>query len=800
MNTSAAPSAAVRAPGTLALAAALLSAAGIVIQLQVTRMLSAVTLYHFAFLSISVALCGLGAGALRARKLYSAAGPDESLRLAARHAYLMTLIAFLGLFEILLVPFNIPDAPLLAVTGIAMTLTVITAYFLHGGIALSLVLWKFPASFHRLYGYDLLGGALAGPALVGLYYIAPDGPAVWLIGTLVAWLAGWCLERSAGGPVRQGSLRWIGLLPLAFLVLQLWAVALGSTLFPTLFFQGLRSPGRQFETWNFFSRVAVYHRLEEAQGWGFPRGYKVAPEAKQYSMVIDALAGTYLVKNSGDPKEVEHLKFDITNFAHYLRPGSNVVVIGVGGGRDVLASTVFGQKSTLGVEINPGVLKATNGRFAEWTGHLDKIPGVSFVVDEARSYLERNRISPDMIVISMIDTWAANAAGAYVLTENSLYTVESWRTMLERLTKGGVLTVSRWYVPQLPAELYRLMTLAGTVLRDRGITNPREHVIVVGVEREDTHAITTMIVSPSPFSAADVALAKSKANELGFKIVFSPEGSDDPLYEQLLKNPDDTRLLDSVALDVSAPTDDRPYFFQKLRFLDSFLGNKQLQGAMQLNIEANTLLANTCMIVIIIAVALLLPAVRETAIRGAPALVLSRVLYFGALGFGFMFIEFALLQRFNLILGHPFFAMVVILSGLLAASGVGSMWWMGSPGRRALLPWVALAACVLFLVSASILPRLLAEQGQALRVVSTLLVTLAVGFPLGGMMANGLSTLRNPDDELPLCWATNGFASVVGSVLSVVVSMFAGITWTTILGIACYAIAAVSLFPLRSLR
>ena len=71
-----------------------------------------------------------------------------------------------------------------------------------------------------------------------------------------------------------------------------------------------------------------------------------------------------------------------------------------------------------------------NGRFGDFTGHLDRIPGVRFVNDEARSFVARSPDRFGTIQISLIDTWAATAAGAFVLGENSLYTVEAWTTFL----------------------------------------------------------------------------------------------------------------------------------------------------------------------------------------------------------------------------------------------------------------------------------------------------------------------------------------------------------------------------------
>src|SRR5437867_5771744 len=149
-----------------------------------------------------------------------------------------------------------------------------------------------------------------------------------------------------------------------------------------------------------------------------------------------------------DPAQIDFLKYDVTNFAHWILNDANVLVIGAGGGRDVLSALAFNQKHVVGVEINGAIINAVNRVFGDFTGHLDRDPRVQFVNDEARSFIARSPEKFDLIQISLIDTWAATAAGAFVLSENSLYTREAWQTFMQHLSDRGVLSVSRWYHKQ----------------------------------------------------------------------------------------------------------------------------------------------------------------------------------------------------------------------------------------------------------------------------------------------------------------------------------------------------------------
>ena len=167
-------------------------------------------------------------------------------------------------------------------------------------------------------------------------------------------------------------------------------------------------------------------------------------------------------------------------------------MVGSGGGRDILAAKVFGQKQILAVEINADILDVVNGRFGDYTGHLDRDPIVRLVNDEARSYLARVQERFDIVQVTFIDTWAATAAGAYTLTENALYTVEGWKTFLERLEDDGLLAVSRGTGPELGtaggARARRAAGERGDASRaphGAGHQSPRQ---APGIVRRDGHA------------------------------------------------------------------------------------------------------------------------------------------------------------------------------------------------------------------------------------------------------------------------------------------------------------------------
>ncbi len=560
------------------------------------------------------------------------------------------------------------------------------------------------------------------------------------------------------------------------------------------------------ERWNPFSRIRVIGdptRPMRPSGWGFSTTLPSDLTARELHLDIDSYAGTELTAFDGDPASVQHLKYDVTNVAHYIRPSSNVVVVGTGGGRDILSALVFGQRAVTGVEINPSILELVNGRFGDFTGHLDRDPRVRFVNDEARSYLARMRDPVDLIQISLIDTWAATASGAFVLTENSLYTLEAWTNFLNRLTPGGVLSVSRWYYADRPGEVYRSAVLAATTLQKRGVERPGDHFVIVRARptptRDAPDGIGTILVSPEPFSAGDLDALDAVAARLRFEVVQSPRISRDETFAAIADGQRLPALLEHYPLDISAPTDDSPFFFHMLRLRDVFnLQRWRDQGIVSFNMKAvgvlGVLLAT---VMLMTAACILLPLVRArhtVDLRGAA----PHLVYFAAIGFGFMLVEISQLQRLTIFLGHPAYSLSVVLFSLLVSSGVGSLVTgriaddqAGRATRQRLL--ITLAVLVVFGIATPAITHRFEGADTPVRILIAIGILLPVGFCLGMAFPLGMRlALQRSPSIAPWLWGVNGATSVCASVLAVVIAIGAGISAAFWVGAACYLAALVA--------
>jgi len=771
----------------------LLALSTVAYEILLTRIFSVTLWYHFAFVAISIALFGMTLGAL-AVELRPALFHDP--RASLRNATLLFAIAIpLSLvWHLLAVSTGQGVAPL------ALTYVAVATPFFFSGVGLCLALTRFPAETGSLYGADLLGAALGGLA-IWLILESTDGPSavLWVSALAAIAATAFAFASAAAGGRRRSAVLALVLVFAALTHSRL--AAQGTPLLRVAYAKGRVEPKPLYEKWNLFSRISVYGDPRQAtppMGWGFsPLAWRAPRFTPQMELLIDGTAGTVITAYHGDTHDVDYLRYDITNLAHYLRPAGRVLVVGAGGGRDVLSALVFGQASVTGVEINNNILEAVNGRFGDFSGHLDRDPRVRFVNDEARSYLARSDERFDLLQISLIDTWAATAAGAFVLSENSLYTVEAFSLFLDRLAPRGLLSVSRWYFRDQPAEFMRLVSLATASLERRGVRDPRRHLAAVRriFDRSDgrgPEGVGTLLVSRDALSEADVAEVRRVASELQFEDCLDPGQSLDPTLARIADGGDVSALLDSLPLDIAPPTDDRPYFFHMLRLRDIFGARAPDQGSMSFNLEAvralGSLLVGVFALTLACIVAPLLLAAERPRLRAHGALFV----FFIAIGLGYMLIEIAQVQRLVVFLGHPSYGLTVVLCTLLFASGLGSL-ASARVAARARMAFPALLA-VLALAGA-VTPKVAAACAGAstpLRIACAILLVFPAGFAMGMPFPLGMRAAHRAGAPAPWLWGLNGAASVLASVLAVVVAMTAGIAAAYWCGVACYLTAALA--------
>jgi hypothetical protein len=769
-------------------------------EILLTRIFSVTMLYHFAFVALSVAMFGMTVGALIVYLCPRIFVPERLHQWLAVAAVAFPVAMVLSFLTQLSVPFRIHPS-IVAVYAIGFTYAVIAVPFVVSGIVVCLSLTGFPSRVSRLYAADLAGAAIGCVLLIPVLDYS-DGPTAVLWVCFLASLGAIAFAGVAGGRIRSAAA--------AVSVLLLIAAAGHTVLvwkhfpvFRILYIKGSFEARPLYEKWNSYSRVRVngdQDALVEPQGWGLSRSLPADLRVHQLQMDIDVVAGTVMTGYDGTAAAVRHLGYDVTNLAYHVRSGANALVIGAGGGRDVLSALTLGATSVVAVEINKDILRTVNGRFGDFTGHLDRDPRVRFVNDEARSYVARSKEHYGLIQISLIDTWAATAAGAFVLSENAIYTSEAWTTFVQHLTPDGLLSVSRWYYRDSPAEMYRTTTLAVDALRRIGVANPRDHIVIVRnmtmANRPETpDGVGTLLVSRRPFTEAELAKINRVCAEMGFEVMFTPTMSHDDVFPRLTA-PDADAFVASFPLRINAPTDNSPFFFNMLRLRDMFRLDLLDSGKQSNNLKAVATLAVLLGVVsVLTALCIALPLwLSKTDLAGSHALLL----FFGAIGVGFMLVETSQMQRLIIALGHPTYALSVVLFALLLSSGLGSYLTsaVGADGigRAGAIRLAALVAVLLLIgaVTPTVVRATMAASTPVRIAAAVGLLfpgglMMGMAFPLGMKLAASRAAVLTP-----WLWGVNGAASVLASVLSVCIALSWSISAAFYAGCLAYVVAVLA--------
>ncbi|WP_445490655.1 hypothetical protein [Rhodopseudomonas sp. RCAM05734] len=762
-----------------------LAAATLSYQVLITRFFSVMLYYHFAFAAISFAMLGLTRGAIAVYGDAARYAPERVAQEFARHAAYFAISSVAAMTVFLCVPLAVPEP------YVAVALTVITFAFVipftESGVCITLLLTRLPYAGGWLYAADLSGAALGCLGLIFVLLLIDPVSATFWIGAFAA-AAGWMVTRHSGD---RKSLRLSGAVALtlaAIATLHTGLAISGKSHLGVFWAKGAEQTGTLFERWNTYSRVRVTAMGESTpQGWGFAH----PPQARidQNHLDIDADAATVITKFDGDLTKLSYLQDDVVNAAYLLQKPNDVAVVGVGGGRDILSGLYFGAKTIRGIEINPAIFEVLTDKFADFSGHLDRQPGVKLVNAEARSYINHSPERFDLVQISLIDTWAATAAGGLTLTENRLYTVEAWGNFYRALNPGGMLSVSRWYDPKdHRSEFYRLVAIAAAALQNKGVPAAElaQHVVALNVDN-----IVTVISRPDAFTAAQWEAAKSRVLAQGFKILLGPDVSFDGVTTTLMSGKADAAWFNARAENIAPSTDDSPFFFYTAR-LGTFFAKPS--RALTNN---NSAVSITLSLVLVAGLAciyyIVIPFTRLA--RAMPLATLTPpVIYFSGIGMGFMLIEISQMQRLMVFLGHPVYGLGVVLVSILIFSGLGSITVGARPPRPGAVV-ARIVALLAMLVMAGLLTPVVTgwarTEATDMRILISVLLLAPPAFFMGMMFPLGLSIWRRHDRLLPFFWSANGITSMLASALGVALSIEFGIARTFGLGVCFYVLCAV---------
>jgi spermidine synthase len=510
-------------------------------------------------------------------------------------------------------------------------------------------------------------------------------------------------------------------------------------------------------------------------------------------------AFTYAVNYDGTAGSLRGIEETIYSAAYQARTAVSprVMVIGVGGGFDVLTALAFGASRVVGVEINSATVDILTSRYREYFRHWVTDPRVQLVTGEGRHYLATHPDTYDVLQLSGVDSYAGTAGAAHVFSENYLYTAEAFDLYLSRLQPGGVLNMMRLEYPYM-REMVRALTTAAAALRRAGAARPADHIIMVTARDWN---FTALLVKKTPFTAEEEDRVQAWAAPNPYlEVTASPRrrAATPNLYQAFLDLDDPRREAAFIAgyrFDISPSTDDRPFFFD-YAFWSHLTSSDPVIAATIPTMEMSVLLLSALVgTAAVICVVLPLAHVR----RAASGLVhpVRWAVYFGGIAIGYLALEMALLQKFGLFLGHPNYALSVVLAALLVSTGLGALASeailrpLGPPRRAAYV--LALIVFAEYFFAFRLLDRFSGFPLPARAAIVALLVA-PVGLILGVFLPAGLGRLKMAGPSAAAwAWGVNGVFSVLAPIGSVALSMTWGVNALLLAALPVYLVAAFAL-------
>ena len=748
----------------------LVSAAGLLFQFAQTRLFSATLGYHLSFLVVSGALLGVAIGATAAATVDRSRQPITTSWLAVGAA--MSILAAL-VIETQLDPLVVG---VFATSAAAYVLGVPPVLLASWIIVRSLR--QAPAVSGTIYAFDLAGAATGG--VVGYLAIGALGDqALYGVASAFCLVAATTFLTSSASRIGWRRLSAVAAAAGLVVLLTLW----GEVLAPPR--PGpLKSTGydlaegmtRDTARWDPLARVEVmrFGSLGDPVHYAFLIDKSVPAESRPPSlaMELDMGALTPIIATTS-ASDLAVLDASILGAPYELASRQSVLVIGPGGGIDVMTALRHGAQSVTAVEVNRAVVELMRGRYASYSGGTYADPRVHLVEDEARSFVRRSADHYDLVVMTVVDSFAALSSGAYALTESYLYTEQAMADYLEHLAPGGTLAVGRWYRDP-PVEIVRTFNIAVAGLRALGNSNPAGHIAVM---RHGNFGL--LLIGDRVYGAADVQRLREFATAHGFELAFDPLHPGGPFIS---------------SVDEAPATDDRPFFFDTVPLSAVLSGQASLPFGYGI-------LGSALLLALALGIGLAIVPLYAQARRAGGRAVPPGTLTSIAIGFGFIATELVLLQRLTLYLGQPSLALAVGIAALLGGAACGSA---ASSRVRGGARLPALLSALGLLVTLALLPLVTdatLAAPLAVRVAVALIAAVLVGLPLGSVFPNVVAEVGGIDTKLvSWVWAVNGTASVVGAVVATAVALGIGFSGLGAAAVLCYGLAALSTADLRRFR
>ena len=807
------------------LSVALLAGSIIAYEITLVRLFSIAQWHHFAHMIISLALLGFGASgtaiSLTQRWLMGNRSESNAAEQRFHNAYTICGLAYsisvVGCFVLnQYVPFN----PLMLVWQPGQVLSLFALYlilsfpFFFGAACIGLALLRFAGNVNRLYFFDLFGSGLGALGVIVTMYLIPPAQNLTLISAV-----GFCAVLIANWG-SWNARRWRRI----WLIIGGGAAFIGYLLFNPVSikispYKGLSSvlnfPDAQILNER-HGPLGVLHvvrsnLIRAVPGLSLNAQHPVQP---QLGIFTDADAMTAITDFRGDLSKLGYLGDTTSALAYHLIESPRVLVLGAGGGGDVLSALYHDAASIDAVELNPHVLELVAKEHKDFAGHIyasDSPYPVQVHIAEARGYVRATAKRYDLIQTALLDSVSASAAGTHALSESYLYTVEALTDLYQHLAPGGIISVTRW-LKTPPRDMIRLFATTVEALEQIDGAVPAQQLAMIRGWRTGT-----LLIKKGDLQPADRAAIQNFSRERSFDVAYYPQMPEseanrynlleEPIYfqaAQAILSSDREQFYEGYPFNVRPTTDNRPYFFQFLRF-DSLVQMVRTVGRSAIPfIEWGYLLLIATLIQAVLAgsVLILIPLfflkreATSAATHGSRFTTWQVFGYFLSLGAGFMFIEMSFIQKFLLLLANPTYAVAVVLCAFLLFAGLGSLFSVKLRTIERLRRYPIAVAIgvlsVLALVYLQLLPpifhRFLASS-DILKITVSIGLIAPLAFFMGMPFPLGIDWLQRHHPHLiAWAWGINGYASVVSAILATCLAIAFGFNVVILLAVGIYLI------------
>ncbi len=792
----------------------IISGTALAYEILLMRLFSIVQFHHFAYMVISLALLGFGASGT----FLSIA--REKLLANFQAVFLANIVLFgvavpFCFLAAQTLQFNPEEilwtaAPFLKILLVFLLLAL---PFFFAASAVALALARFPQSISRIYAADLIGAGLGSIFIIVLLFLVFPDKALSLLASLILCGAGIAWWETGMKPLNR-----------IFFFLVLATLPLAA---PNNWTTPLISPYKGLAQQMLLSGSKILTERSSPLGWLTVLENKVVPfryapglslnatviPPEQLGIFTDGDSLTVITKQLENQAGYGYLDQTTTALPYHLQKPEQILILGAGGGVDLLLAKYHQVPKIDAVELNHQLVDLVVENYGFFSGDLFKGPRVNLYTKEARGFVEKTATWYDLIQLSLLDSFSASSAGLYALSENYLYTVEAFQKYFHRLQTDGILSISRW-LKLPPRDTFKLLATAVKALEKEGIPHPGQHLVLIRGWQT-----STLLIKKSRITDQEIAALKRFCSERSFDVAYYPgmatsEANQfnvlrEPFFyegaQTIINDRHSDAFFDQYKFHIRPATDNTPYFFHffKWQLLPEIIALRG-QGGMAL-VESGYLVLVATLVQALTAslILILLPLLflkrrlpeKETTAQGKWQIFV----YFSAIGLAFLFLEIAFIQRFILFLSHPLYAVTVVLASFLIFAGFGSAFSKkiikeGGKWSGITLPVAAMTILVIvYLLSLNTLFAQLFGLSDVLKIIVSILLIAPLAFFMGMPFPAALTRVGDSRPWLvPWAWGVNGCASVISAVLATMLAIQFGFTTVVLLALALYCVAAMT--------